>query len=67
MCVLSLVIELFYMGGGKNMDNKDSKTTPTLEELVNGMADVCSWSDLLPDYDADSLMVHYSNTSYGPF
>lgn len=47
------------------MENGKKNNILTLEELVGGMTDVCSWADLLPDYDKETLMVHYSNTSTG--
>lgn len=47
------------------MANGKKNNILTLEELVDGMTDVCSRADLLPDYDKETLMVHYSNTSTG--
>lgn len=38
-------------------EHKDS----SIDSLVEELKDVVSWKDLLPDYDDDSLMVHWSN------
>ena len=47
--------------GGSDMEN--TKTKSTIDELIAELSNAINVENLLPEYDEDALMVHWSSSS----
>ncbi|MDR1181314.1 MAG: hypothetical protein LBL13_04995 [Bacteroidales bacterium] len=47
----------------KGKETIDQKGKETIDQLVKEIANTKDWSVLVPDYDEDALMVHWSSKS----
>lgn len=44
----------------------NSKEKMNFDDLIKEIESISSWEELVPDYDEESLMVHWSNISIVP-
>lgn len=61
---------IIYGKGGCEMEEKNKSKTKsgqtsaeTIDKLVSEIAETKDWSVLVPDYDEDALMVHWTSKS----
>lgn len=46
-----------------NNDKKSQSSSETIDKLISEIAETKDWSVLVPDYDEDALMVHWTSKS----